>query len=356
MRRTALSLVVLAACGRPPAHVLDGGLEPVKVLPKPTVADGTLEPWSTTAPLPVARANHCAAAVGDFLVVAGGNHKPSGSPDFVSLDDVLIARVAKDGSLGLFTTAGHLPSPGINCVLAVSGRTLVLLGGLFTDDTLDGKAWTATLDETGALSPWHEVGTMPFGRRALSAGATVWDGGVVLSDSRLPSEGTETAVVAFAPLSATSLGPWTMQEYAPVFRGQPQGAFTASGGAFIAGGYDSTSVLTEVVGLELGVGAPAVTTPLPEPRSFGAGAAADDFVFVIGGRAQIFGATPAVTVTSAEADGGVLGAWREQRPLPQPRANHTATVVGDWLFVVGGGNGGPGVDTVYRARVKHVVQ
>lgn len=49
-----------------------------------------------------------------------------------------------------------------------------------------------------------------------------------------------------------------------------------------------------------------------------------------------------------------MGEWSEQRPLPEVRSNHTATVVGDFLFVVGGGAGAGGLDTVFRTRVKRV--
>ena len=165
--RTALvsaMLVLLAcACGQPELRPITE-VPPVMTMPMPeeqqpaSMADGTLEPWTTERALPVPRANHCAAAFGDQLVVAGGNYKPAGATDFVTLDDVQIAKVASDGALLPWRRAGSLPGPAVDCVLAVQGDTLVLLGGLFADDTMNARVWTATFTTDGTLGAWSEVG------------------------------------------------------------------------------------------------------------------------------------------------------------------------------------------------------
>lgn len=357
MRPLPLLVLCIAACGHPvepPITMMPVQPPPQQPPPSPPIADGTLDAWVHERALPIARANHCAAAFdGKFLLVAGGNYRPSSSSEFVTLDDVQVARVDADGKLQPWKLAGHLPGPAVECVLAVSGRTLVLLGGLFDDSAMNQKVWTTTLAEDGTLGTWNEVGTLPYGRRALSGGALLKGDTLFLTDSRLPSEGQAEAIFASAKLG-NLLGAWTTTQYAAGFRGKPQGAFTGEA-AFIIGGYgDGNAVLTDVTSLPLAGGAPAATTPLPEGRTFGAAASAAGWVFVTGGRTQILGVAPQPTVYSAKANGAALGEWTPQRPLPEARSNHTATVVGDFLFVAGGGNSGPGVDSVFRTRVKRL--
>jgi hypothetical protein len=336
-------VVLVAACSSmselPP---VDAGVPDAGPVSK---ADGTVTAWDTLAPLPVPRANHCAVAWGDRLIIAGGNDKPSGSSSFVSLDDVLAASVAEDGTLGPWTVIGHLPSPGTACVLAVNGSSLLLLGGLFADETLDGNIWSADL--SGAeLGAWQLIGTLPFARRALGPAAVVRDGTLWLTDSRLDGEGDAgaEAVVAFATIG----GSWTALKYWNLFRGQPLATFTPQG-AVIAGGYDDDAgTLTDVTAVAFDGGIVSMGA-LPAPRTFGAAAAADDWVFAVGGRVNSLGGAAADSVYASNGD----GMWTAQARLPAPRSNHTATVVGDWLFVTGGSNNAPGGDTVYRARVKH---
>jgi hypothetical protein len=325
---------------------------------KPGKADGMLEPWDTVTPLPIPRANHCAAALHGRLVVAGGNYKPDGGTDFVTLDDVQAVTVAADGTLGSWEVIGHLPSPGISCVLAAQGDTLVLLGGLFTDNTQDGNVWTATLQGNGMLGNWTQVGLTPYGRRALGPVADFRGDTVRLTDGVLQGEtdGGEQSVLATATLTGSNLSSWSLVPYWPIFRGQPLATFSTDA-LFVAGGYDSDAgVLTDTTGVLLSSGAVSTQQPLPAPRTFGAAVMADDWAFAIGGRINYLGGVAVDTVYSAqETDAGVLGPWTAQASMPAKRSNHQATVVGDWLFVTGGSNNAPGGDTVYRARVKHAV-
>jgi N-acetylneuraminic acid mutarotase len=289
----------------------------------------------------------------DRLVIAGGLYEPDGGTSFIALDDVSAATVAADGTLGGWTVIGHLPSPGYGCLFATTGDTLVLLGGLFTDDTLDGNVWTAKLGGDGQLETWQQVGELPYQRRPLGPAAAVRGSTLWLTDSRLDSESDAgaQAVVASATLS-TSLGAWNLVQYWPQFRGQPLGAFTADA-VFVMGGADDTGTLTDVTALTLDSTTPVSTTALPAPRTYGAAVSADDWLFAVGGRVNYLGGPAVDTVYSAqELDGGV-GAWTAQATMPAPRSNHTATVVGDWLFVAGGSDNAPGQDTLYRARVKH---
>src|SRR5207302_5251003 len=101
------------------------------------------------------------------------------------------------------------------------------------------------------------------------------------------------------------------------------------------------------------IGALFNATPLPVPVSFGEAVAVDDWLFVIGGRAQVFGAAGTRSVYAAPiAADGSLGAWSTLAELPQGRTNHDAVVGGNYLYVTGGGYDGPGLDTVFATRAR----
>src|SRR5688572_278042 len=108
--RGVIAAIVVAGCGscddggganggggapeppRPPANTAPAA--------PATRANGEIASWDVAAPMPIARANHCAVAASGFLVVIGGNYKPKGANDFVTIADVHVARIAADGSLG----------------------------------------------------------------------------------------------------------------------------------------------------------------------------------------------------------------------------------------------------------------
>src|SRR4051812_32116575 len=87
----AVSLALVSGCSS------SSGTTPAPPVPRAT---GELTEWQTLTKLTTARANHCSVVVGDWLVVIGGNYKPAGAKDFKNLDDVLVAKIAADGSLG----------------------------------------------------------------------------------------------------------------------------------------------------------------------------------------------------------------------------------------------------------------
>jgi hypothetical protein len=100
-------------------------------------------------------------------------------------------------------------------------------------------------------------------------------------------------------------------------------------------------------------GTPFTTTALPAPVSFGEAVAVDDWIFVIGGKPEIFAAPGSPAVYAAHVLGdGRLEAWTTPTPLPVGRTNHEVVLHRDWLWVLGGALDAGGLDTVYRAEVR----
>ena len=329
-------------------------------------ANGTLTSWTTAAPMPTPRGNHCAVAANGFLVVIGGNYKPAGKTDFVNIADVHVARIAADGSLGAWKLAGKTPSPVNSCTAASDGKDVYLVDGIFDDMNAGSKVRRATLSDAGDLGAWDELGPLPNGVRVLYSNAAVTNGHLQAFEARLPNDGNAIALVG-APVSGTSLGAWQQTSWLTGFRGHPQYAFATTAGAsyvYALGGYSSgdtgNTVLADGAGAALGAnGTPGksfTVRALPKPTSFGQAIAVDDYLFVIGGKDGVLTGTGSADVFVAKiGDGGALDPWTTVKPLPQGRTSLAVAMSGDFVFVTGGGFDAGGLDTVFSARVRFPV-
>jgi hypothetical protein len=97
-----------------------------------------------------------------------------------------------------------------------------------------------------------------------------------------------------------------------------------------------------------------VGAPLPAPR---AGASAVFFAgtaYVIGGRDASGAPTDTVFAGTADADTGTITSWKvvENLKLPAPRADATALVSGDGIFLIGGRDAAGPVASVWQAPLK----
>ncbi|HEX5060024.1 MAG TPA: hypothetical protein VFV99_11725 [Kofleriaceae bacterium] len=322
-------LLLFVACTEPPPHV----------------ATGELGPWQVGPALPTPRANHCSAVIDDWVLVVGGNYMDSGA--FVKTAEIHAARI-EEGVLGNWRLAGMLPSPATECSATSDGRTLYVLDGIYDDPAHGRQVWSATLDETGHLGALASLGMLPA--TVVSSEATVHADTLVLMDTRLPAEGNAT--VALQSPITPSLA-WQTEELGIDFLAQAEYAFSADN-VYTLGGYHDPAqgAVANVFVARLMGGVARATTPLPVPVGFGEAVAVDDWVFVVGGRAAVFGApgTAQVFAAHATADGS-LGAWRESA-LPMARTNHELVVAGDYLVVTGGAVIGPGDATVFTAQVR----
>ena len=333
-----LSLVVLAACSSSPVPA--------------DVATGELGAWQMGPALPTPRANHCAAVIGDWLLVIGGNHATAGG--FAATDEIHAAQLQPDGTLGAWQLAGKLPSPASECTAASDGHTLYVIDGLYDDASDDGQVWSATLDDTGQLSTLASIGALPPGVVAISSEATVHGGSLLVMHSELPIDGDDTSTLR-TPLGGALA--WSTDTWQGVgFRAQAEYAFTGKL-AYTLGGYHDASAgaVADVFVAPLGgtVGPATSTTALPAPVAFGEAVAVDDWLFVAGGRAQVFGGAASTAVYAAPiAADGTLGSWQTPTALPMPRTNHVLSLVGDYLVLTGGAASGGGDTTVLLAQVR----
>jgi len=318
-------------------------------------ANGTVGTWTTLGALPEPRANHCAAVVSGFVVVIGGNRKEGAG--FVKSDAILAAKLLDAGALAEWKQVGTMPSAVTECTATANAGTLFVSDGIFDVDTDGKQVLTASLSEAGVLTKPSVRAALPSTRRTLSSSAWYARDQLFAMSVKLPTDGDLVGTLRMTNGDAPT---FAQEDWLPGFRGRPQYAFTGSF-VYVLGGYfgaDKGNVTTDdVQGAPIDasgkIGSPFATQKLPEPTTFGQAIAVDDYVFVLGGRDAALGGTPRAEVYSAKigAD-GKLSAWTKQASLPAPRTNFQVSLGGDFLFVTGGGADGPGLDTVFAARVR----
>lgn len=316
--------------------------------------------------MPFPRANFCAVATNGYLVVIGGNYSQdptAANPTFTNLDEVDTAKINSDGSLGQWMVAGKTPSPVNSCTAAALRDGIFLLDGIYDDQTVGGKLYSAQIDSSGKLSTFSVLGQNPASADLYAS--TAWfsgpDGGETLNvfNSYLGDDTSGDAgaltILHTPPQSIT----WSESPFLPRFRGHPELAFD-SNFAYALGGYAGgdddagADFAQQVFGEAYASGASAFsTTALTTATMFGDAVVVDDYLFVIGGRDSTFGNDPRADVMSAQINpGGTLGAWSAQTPIPEPRTNERVVAYGDYIYVIGGGNTGPGLDSVYVAQIR----
>lgn len=330
MMRTAIAMVSLMACAG----------EPVRV------ATGQLEEWTAGPVLPTPRANHCSAAIGDWVLAIGGNFKqPSG--EFAKTDEIHAVRVTDDGVMGAWQLAGRTASPVTECSATTDGARLYVIDGIYDVEADGRQVFAAPFDQaTGLLGELASTSTLPSA--VISSEAAVRDGRLIVMDTLLEAEGDRTVTYTF------DADAWLTADWGIGFRAQAEYAFSDRF-AYTLGGYtgaEGNPATSEVFVATLDIRDVRPTTPLPEPVIFGEAVAVDDWVFVVGGRSQVFGGVASTRVFAAQAIDGALGAWREVAELPMGRTNHELVLVGDDLVVVGGADAAGGDANVLMARVR----
>ena len=170
--------------------------------------------WSMATPLPAGRAYHTlvaataftaaldTATTGGFLYVVGGVDAAG-----VATDDVWMARVELDGSVGSWVPTSPLPRPLHSADATLFRGFMYLTGGADSANAPTDAVHRVAIAEDGTLGAWESIGTLP-GPRAHHAQIGFGpflhviggDAGTV-DPVAAGLSGTETAAVHFARIS-----------------------------------------------------------------------------------------------------------------------------------------------------------
>jgi hypothetical protein len=284
---------------------------------------------------------------------------------FVTTDEIDVAEIHADGTVGSWKAAGKTPSPVSSCTAAASGDAIIIVDGSYDDMTLWGFPQVSKIDAMGNVAPFVTGGALPTGARALYSSALAKDGTLYTMfsdfDPMVPSKDGVTLYSALLDNTGAP-GAFTATKWLPTFLGQPEYAF-APPYAYALGGYGSPNDagmnvgMTDCNGTQIDssgkAGASFAVAPLPKPTSFGKGIAVDSYVFVVGGKSDP-GAKPRPDIFAGQIDAsGHIASWSQAGSLPEARSSLSVASGGDFIYVTGGGNDAGGLDTVFAAQVRY---
>jgi hypothetical protein len=294
-------------------------------------ADGSLGPFELAGVhLTTARQGHSLVLAGDYLYVIGG---AAGS---TALDSVERAPIDAAGVVGAFA-----PVAGVTLATARAGQTTVVLGHALYVVGGNGaggplnKIERAALDPEGLAAPFvaqdrtlnlarHDHASVVVGNYLYLIGGET--GGIVGDLERVslnvsgqitgPSSVAAALIVPRAELTATVIGPYL----------------------YVIGGSTTSANTIERATIRAdGTLDPFVTVPdvaLVTPRRSHIAAVIGAYLYVVGGTGA---AGPLSTIERAAIrPDGSLGPFANSNALSGVRTTHSAVVLGNYLYLLGG--------------------
>jgi hypothetical protein len=283
-----------------------------------TVFEGNLTVWAEAPALPAPRSDFAVASLSGVPYVIGGKDASGAAVATVFRGQI------SNGQLTGWEDATDiaLSAPLSDLAATSTGSGLYVFGGRTADGLLSNKTWQSVLTITGTptLQAWAEVTELPLPEARADATAISTGGAVyIVGGTGQNGAATTTFYLAFdthgrpkADLETERPLGWGVSVGQSVGAALPEArydyaTFTNSGAIHVVGGYDANA----------------------------AAVATDMF------------AVPSPT-------NGSIVAWRrlEATTLPAPRAEATAALVGQHVFVIGGTSGGNNFDaSIIRADV-----
>jgi N-acetylneuraminic acid mutarotase len=308
--------------------------------------DGSLGPFASIsgAALMTARSGHTTTALGNYLYVVGGDGVNS------PLSSVERAPLAVDGSIGSFTVV-----PGVTLTtarhghsIAAIGNYLYILGGIGSDSSLSSVE-RATLNASGAAGTFTTIGVALTSARS---GFTT----TVIGRYLYALGGTLDDSIEQATISADgSLGPFGPAPVIMTASRTAHTTAVIGNYFYLIGGVRGLSTATDsiersTINPDGSLGpfsiAPGIT--LVTARYSHTSAVAGNYFYVLGGAS-----TDALGQTQFRRDverapintDGSLGSFEIMSGmLTIERVSHSTVVIGHYLYVIGGIDFGPGHD------------
>lgn len=356
MRTLLLSLLLCAACA-PPLTVdePDAGEQEADAGPPPlpdagTACDGTQGcalSWAESAAYPVEVDHHttfvASSAAGDFLYVAGGVKNRGNTLEDV-YPAVRRAKIGADGSLGPWTACTDLPLPLAFHALAQDGDRVYLMAGI-SQDASGPFAHDLTL--IGQVQPDGDITWAQSDRRLgtafIHATGAVVGRTLYLVGGTSGTHAPDTLVKQAALDASGKLGPWTDGPRLPAPRSH-HAAVARDGALFLLGGFDASQqphrdVLRSLHGADGALTGWARAGEV-ESSPWTAGAfSIGQHLFLVGGGEGGPGAERYVdrVRTARLYENGTLAAFEDASPLPAARSHvHQAPQFGGRVYSVGG--------------------
>jgi hypothetical protein len=253
----------------------------------------------------------------------------------------------------------NLPAARSGALAVLSGTHLYLVGGK-TASGASADVLATTVSADGNLAKWAAGPALPEPR---SGAALATLSGVPYVIGGLDASGKPTTTVFSGVLKEGELTGWTKLDGSTPGAANltlptaisDASAVAASNGLYVFGGRTADGLSQTVLHSKLGTQAPPVlgawqevsALPLPEARASAAATLVGNFLYVVGGegpkgvtgtvyRLQLQGGDPAVDITTKQLIGWATPREGQPGNLPVVRAHATSFTANGALYVVGG--------------------
>jgi hypothetical protein len=131
-------------------------------------SDGNINAWNSTTALPEPRSFHSMIAAtpfnskvegAGFLYVLGGTDQAGEAVSTIS-----VAQLNSNGTVGAWTTGRPLPMPLHSLGAVIFRGSIYIAGGATTGSVPVAKVYRANINNSGQLSEWQELASMPAAR------------------------------------------------------------------------------------------------------------------------------------------------------------------------------------------------
>ena len=293
-------------------YLITGASGVTDVFYAPIESDGSLSGWISTASLYPSRQNFAAASYENYLYVSGGNS--GGTRDFVKFTSI-----NTDGSLNPWADTTPLPQ-------VMEGHAMIVQNGYLYVMANDSSTYFAPINPDGTIGTWLSATSLPQPMKFYTVCAH--------NDYLYILGGTAPSTYYAKIMTDGSLGQWQTTHELPV---SPGTLWAGAHGGFLyaAGGLDS-GTFQDVVHYASFLSAWTEKTPMPvSVQNFGY-TVFNDQIYIIGGDTGSSSTTfqrytPSTDTWETDTDnGGTLA------PLPQPRSSLLCSTINGQIHAFGG--------------------
>jgi len=223
-----------------------------------------------------------------------------------------------------WTSKAALPQPRSRLAVASDGKKLYAIGG-----EIDGKVTDEVTIYDANNNGWLSGARKPTPVSNVSA--AYLNGRIYVPGGSTATGGVTNMLEAYDPKADT----WDARASLPT----PVAAYglaALNGKLYLFGGWDGRAYKAETYVYDPQADAWSPATPMPASRAFLAAAALGDGIYVVGGYDGKHELDTVAFYSPAE-EGTSAGPWSARASLDQPRGGLGLAVIGQRLYVVGGG-------------------
>ena len=280
-----------------------------------------LSPWQETTALPTPLHGQQVVAYGGYAYSVGGNNTA----------DVRLAKLQSNGSIGSWQTTKALPTAVNDAAVTIVNGSIYVVGGT-TNGVQQQAVYVAKLQADGTISNWQTGASLPQAR----SGAAIYalNDRIYLAGGDYDGAAQQAVYVAKVQTNGM-LSNW--QTTTPLPSAQSDAGFAAANGYIyvVGGSIEGTKVSYAPVLSNGQLGDWATTTSLPQARKDAGVVVAGGRLYVVGGSVQT-GATDSVLYAPLLVGGGV-GQWQAAaNAMPVLRSDPSVFTNNGYIYAVGG--------------------